>query len=110
MLAAGYTLAGATAGLLARGTHSVWLLGGIFILAGLYVGTEEALEDSLTAEIVPPERHGMAFGTLAAVNGAGDFLSSLLVGALWSAFGAGIAFTVAAVLFLLGAVLVLRLK
>jgi len=28
----------------------------------------------------------MAFGTLAAVNAVGDFLSSLLVGFLWSAF------------------------
>jgi MFS family permease len=110
VLAAGYALAAVTACLLSRGTRTPGLLAVIFILAGLYVGTEEALEDSLTAEIVPPERHGMAFGTLAAVNGVGDFLSSLIVGALWSAFGAGAAFAFAAVLFLLGAVLVLRLK
>ncbi len=46
----------------------------IFVLAGLYVGTEDALEDSVAAELVPKEQHGMAFGTLAAVNAAGDFL------------------------------------
>jgi len=63
---------------------SLWLLGGLFVLAGIYVGTEEALEDSLAAELIPREQHGMAFGTLAAVNAVGDFLSSLVVGFLWS--------------------------
>src|SRR5207249_5831352 len=78
VLAAGYALAGVTAILLCTGTNSPWLLVVIFVLAGLYVGTEEALEDSLSAEIVSKEQHGMAFGTLAAVNAFGDFLSSLM--------------------------------
>ena len=110
VLAGGYGLAAVTALLLCAGTHSLWLLGTIFVLAGLYVGTEEALEDSVAAEIVPREQHGMAFGTMAAVNAVGDFLSSLLVGALWSAFGVGAAFGASAILFAAGAILVLRVK
>jgi MFS family permease len=110
VLAAGYALAVVTALLLSTGTHSLWLLGAIFVLAGLYIGTEEALEDSVAAEIVPRDQHGMAFGTLAAVNAIGDFLSSLLVGALWSAFGVGAAFGASAVLFAAGAILILRVK
>jgi MFS family permease len=110
VLAAGYGLAVLTAILLAVSTHSFGLLAGIFVLAGVYIGTEEALEDSVTAEIVSREQHGMAFGTLAAVNAAGDFLSSLLVGALWSAFGVQVAFGFSAVLFAAGALLLLRLK
>ena len=110
VLAAGYALAVVTAILLGIGTHSLWLLGVIFAFAGLYIGTEEALEDSVTAEIVPGEQHGMAFGTLAAVNAVGDFLSSLIVGALWSAFGIGVAFGFSAMLFTAGAILVLRLR
>ena len=110
VLAAGYGLAVLTASLLCTETHSQWLLGGIFVLAGLYIGTEEALEDSVTAEIVPREQHGMAFGTMAAVNAVGDFLSSLLVGALWSAFGVQAAFGASALLFAVGAILILRLK
>jgi hypothetical protein len=47
---------------------------------------EETLEDSFCAELVGEEHHGMAFGTLATVNGMGDFLSSVIVGALWAAF------------------------
>jgi MFS family permease len=110
VLAAGYALAGVTAILLCTGTQSLALLVVIFVLAGLYIGTEEALEDSLTAEIVPREQHGMAFGTLAAVNAVGDFISSLLVGALWSAFSVQTAFAASALLFFAGAILILRLR
>jgi MFS family permease len=110
VLTAGYGLAVVTALLLCTATHWLWLLAGIFVLAGLYIGAEEALEDSVAAEMVPREQHGMAFGTMAAVNAVGDFLSSLLVGALWSAFGVGAAFGASAVLFAAGAILILRLK
>jgi MFS family permease len=110
VLAAGYALAGVTAILLCTATQSLALLVVIFVLAGLYIGTEEALEDSLTAEIVPREQHGMAFGTLAAVNAVGDFVSSVLVGALWSAFSVQAAFAASAVLFFAGAILILRLR
>jgi MFS family permease len=110
VLAAGYGLAVVTALLLCTATHSLWLLAGVFVLAGLYIGTEEALEDSVAAEMMPREQHGMAFGTMAAVNAVGDFLSSLMVGALWSAFGVGAAFGASAVLFAAGAILILRLK
>jgi MFS family permease len=110
ILAGGYTLAGVTAIFLTTTPASVWLLGGLFVLAGIYVGTEEALEDSLAAELIPREQHGMAFGTLAAVNAVGDFLSSLVVGFLWSAVSARAAFSFSAVLFFLGAILILRLR
>jgi len=110
VLAAGYALAGVTAILLCTGANSLLLLAVIFVLAGLYVGTEEPLEDSLTAEIVPKEQHGMAFGTLAAVNALGDFASSLLVGSLWSAFNVQTAFTASAALFFAGALVILRLR
>jgi len=110
ILAGGYALAGVTAIFLTTTPTSLWLLGGLFVLAGIYVGTEEALEDSLAAEIIPREQHGMAFGTLAAVNAVGDFLSSLVVGFLWSAVSARAAFSFSAVLFFLGAFLILRLR
>ena len=110
VLAAGYALAGVMALLLATGTHQLLFLGGTFILAGIYVGAEEALEDSLAAELVPSAQHGVAFGTLAAVNAVGDFLSSILVGLLWTQFSASLAFGTACFLFLGGALLMLRLR
>ena len=109
VLAAGYALAGLMAILLSTGRTSLPLLATIFILAGVYMGTEEALEDSLSAELVPREQHGMAFGTLAAVNAVGDFVSSLLVGSLWSFFNVQTAFMASAILLFAGALLILRL-
>jgi MFS family permease len=109
VLAAGYGLGVVTAILLCTGTPSLAWLAVISVLAGLYIGTEEALEDSVAAELVPKDQHGMAFGTLAAVNAGGDFVSSLVVGALWSAFSVQAAFGMSAVLFFVGAVTILRL-
>jgi MFS family permease len=110
VLAAGYFLAAISAILLCTNTHSIWVLGVIFVLGGLYFGIVDALEDSVAAELVPKEQHGMAFGTLAAVNALGDFLSSALVGFLWSAFSVQAAFAASTVLFLVSAVLILRLR
>lgn len=110
VLAVGFGLAVITALLLCTGTQSLALLVVISILAGLYIGTAEALEDSVAAELVPKDQHGMAFGTLAAVNAGGDFLSSLMVGFLWSAFSVQAAFGTSAVLFLVGTVMILRLR
>jgi hypothetical protein len=50
----------------------------------------------------------MVFGTLATVNGIGDFVSSTTVGILWAAFGTRIAFGYSAALFLIGAWLIWR--
>jgi mannose/fructose/N-acetylgalactosamine-specific phosphotransferase system component IID len=86
---------------------TVWTLGAIFILGGVSVAMEETLEDSFYAELVDEGHHGMAFGTLATVNGVGDFLSSVVVGALWTAFGTSVAFGYSAVLFVVGGWLVL---
>lgn len=110
ILASGYALAGITAIFLTTAPHRLAMLVPIFAFAGVYVGTEEALEDSLAAELIPREQHGMAFGTLAAVNAVGDFLSSLIVGLLWSAISVRAAFSFSAALFFLGAFIIVRLR
>jgi MFS family permease len=78
----------------------------VFMLGGIHVAMNETLEDSFCAELVDPVRHGMAFGVLATVNGIGDFVSSVAVGALWSAFGVRVAFGYSLTLFIVGALLV----
>ncbi|MBI4441912.1 MAG: MFS transporter [Acidobacteria bacterium] len=110
VLAAGYALAIPMALLLAAGTQTLFGLAAIFILGGICVGAEEALEDSLAAELAPRSQHGMAFGTLAAVNAVGDFASSLLVGILWSTVSVSVAFLGVAILFGIGSVLMLTLR
>lgn len=108
LLAGGYALAAVMVLGIIILPMTVWILAAIFVLGGVYVAMEETLEDSFCAELVGEEQHGMAFGTLATVNGVGDFLSSIVVGALWSWAGTGVAFAYSAVLFLAGALLVMR--
>ena len=108
LLAFGYFLAAVMALGVMLLPMNGWTLALIFVLGGVYVAMEETLEDSFCAELVGEEHHGMAFGTLATVNGVGDFASSIIVGTLWSAFGTTIAFGYSAVLFLLGSALVWR--
>jgi MFS family permease len=108
VLASGYALAAAMTLAIILLPLTVWTLGGIFILGGIYVAIEETLEDSFCAELVEEEHHGMAFGTLATVNGAGDFVSSIVVGTLWTAFGTTVAFGFSGVLFVTGSLLAWR--
>lgn len=106
LLAAGYGLAALMAVALIALPLNLWTFALIFAAGGIYVGMEETLEDSLAAELVPENRHGMAFGVLATVNGVGDFISSIAVGVLWGAFGTKVAFGCCAVMFVAGAVMV----
>jgi hypothetical protein len=71
--------------LLVFGPRSVPMPGAIFAVAGIVVGVEEAFEHSPAAELVAQEQHGMAFGTLAAVNPVGDFVYSAAIAPLWTA-------------------------
>jgi MFS family permease len=109
VLAAGYFLAALMAVAIMVLPFTVWSLALIFTSGGIYVAIEETLEDSFCAELVDESQHGMAFGVLATVNGMGDFLSSVIVGALWSAVGTTAAFGYSFLLFLAGAGLVLTI-
>jgi len=110
VLAVGYFLAAIMAGIIMFMPMNVWSLIAVFVFGGIYIAIEETLEDSLCAELVPETQHGMAFGVLATVNGIGDFLSSVIVGVLWTKLGTNVAFGYSAVLFVIGAVLVLRVR
>lgn len=83
-----------------------WTLALVFALGGTYMAMVETLEDSFCAELVSEKYHGTAFGVLATVNGLGDFVSSVIVGLLWSACGTSVAFTYSALLSVLGGLLV----
>lgn len=109
LLALGYMLAALMAGAIIVLPATIWTLAGVFVVGGIYIAMEETLEDSLCAELVDEAHHGMAFGVLATVNGVGDFVSSVVVGVLWSAYGTEVAFGYSAVLFFAGAIVVARL-
>jgi MFS family permease len=63
--------------------RSVGYVAALFVLAGIYVAVQEALEGAMTADLVPDRaRRGTAYGVLGCVNGVGDFAASLVVGLL----------------------------
>jgi MFS family permease len=110
LLALGYLMSAAMSLCIIALPASIGTLALVFILGGTNVALEETLEDSLCAELVAKEHHGVAFGAMATVNGIGDFFSSIIVGALWTAFGTAVAFSYSAALSVAGAVMILRLR
>ncbi len=83
-----------------------WAL--LFIGAGVVVAFQDALEATTTAEMIPAKVRGTAFGLLGSVNGVGDLVSSVLVGALWTGISPEIGFGYAAVAMALGALALAR--
>jgi MFS family permease len=76
-----------------------------FVIAAVGIAILDPMESTFATGLLPKERRGTGFGALAAVNGVGDLLSSLGVGALWQAFGPGLAFGSSAALCLAGTIL-----
>jgi MFS family permease len=110
ILACGYMLAAVTAlGFIFAPPHLPDLIV-LFGLAGLYVAIHDTLEKSLAADLLPREIRATGYGVLATVNGVGDFFSSIVVGFLWSAVSPAAGFAYAALITLLGGVLVIRLR
>jgi MFS family permease len=112
VLLAGYALGVATGALMALAfwlqTDSVWALAGVFAVAGLYMAVQEALEATVTAELVSPSTLNLGIGVLGTVNGAAKFVSSAAVGALWTAVSPQAAFAAAALVMAMGTWLLAR--
>jgi MFS family permease len=108
LLAAGYALAAVVAAGFIFAPPTIPALAVLFGLAGIHLAFQQSLEKALAAEIVPKESRGSGFGVLATVNGIGDLVSSIAVGALWSAVSPAAGFIYSGVLVVTGAVLILR--
>jgi MFS family permease len=113
LLVAGYALGAATAVLAAlafwTGTASLPLLAAIFVIAGLYVAVQEALESTVTADMVASDTLAMSDGALGTVNGAAKFLSSAIVGMVWTGVSPVLGFGLAGAVMLGGAIALKRL-
>ena len=114
ILGFGYVLgvltAAATALMFFLATENLWLIGVVFVLAGLYMAVQEALEATVTAELVSPEIRATGFGALATVNGTAKFISSAAVGILWTAVSPVFGFGLAAVFMAAGTIALLKLR
>lgn len=113
VLVVGYALGALMAGMLvlafALKIDSVVYLAGIFVLAGLYIAIQDALEASLTADLAPEEIRNTSYGLLGSVNGIGDFISSMMVGFLWTTVSPVAGFGFAALVMAVGTLALARL-
>ncbi len=98
LLVIGYVTGTATAVLAALATPSLAVLAAVFVAGGLTLAFEDTLEGTIAGMEVPTELRGSGYGALAAVNGVGDLMSSVIVGIAWSAVGAAAGFGAAAAL------------
>jgi MFS family permease len=87
----------------AFGPHSWWALLIAFTLAGSGIGLSETAESTLVASILPDRLRGSGFGLLGAVQAAGDFVSTGVVGLLYVAVSPTAGFAYAAAWMILSA-------
>ncbi len=104
LLVVGYGFGVVTAVLAAFATPTVASLTALFVVAGLTLAFEDTLESTIAGNLLAPELRGTGYGVLATANGAGDLVSSSMVGLVWSFAGAKVAFAAAAVLCAAGTV------
>ena len=110
LLAAGYALATVMAIGWIVAVPSVWYLGLLFALGGVFIAAEDTLEGAIAADLLPEEVRGTGYGVLATINGLGDLVSSIMVGFLWTSFAPGVGFGYSAILFVAGALVILKMK
>lgn len=82
----------------------------LFALAGVFIAAEDTLESTITADFIPSETRGMGMGVLGTVNGIGDFGASVIVGLVWTAISPVAAFGFAAVMMLVGTVVLVNMR
>ena len=110
ILVFGYLLTGLSAVGFIFTIGNLFYLGLLFVVAGIAIAITDALERTVAADLLPENLRGTGYGTLATVNGIGDFASSSVVGLLWTTisptagfgYGAGLCIVGAVLLFALG--------
>jgi MFS family permease len=110
LLAGGYLLAAAVSCFAGVMFWRPSLIGwtAIFIAAGVFAACKETLESAIPAAMITEKTRGTAYGALGFVNGFGDLAASAMVGTLWAATSPAVAFDVAAVLMILGSLMMGR--
>jgi MFS family permease len=87
-----------------------WLLILLFALSGVYTAIIESSQPALASTLISEHQHGTGFGLMSAVDGVGDFLSSITMGLLWTMVSPNAGFIAAGTLAVLSAVLLYSLR
>jgi MFS family permease len=89
---------------------TLWFFILLFALSGISAAAYTALEKAYAADLLPAHLRGTGYGVLQTIDGVGDFVSSFMVGFLWSEISPASGFIYAAVLSAGSAVMLFALK
>lgn len=103
-LLAAYALASFMNLILIVAAPSIAVLVVVFVLAGAGYALQQSLERAIAADMAPPQLRSTCFGVLASANGIGDFVSSAIVGLLWTTVSPRAGFAYALVMSVAGAI------
>ncbi len=87
-----------------------WALVLLFAINGIYTAIIESSQPALASTLLREHEHGTGYGAMSSVDGLGDFLSSITVGVLWSAFSPEAGFGFAAILAVLAAIMLYGMR
>ena len=87
-----------------------WILVALFALVGIYTAIIESSQPALASTLMSEDQHGAGFGLMSAVDGVGDFLSSVTMGVLWTTVSPNAGFAAAGALALFSAGLLYFLR
>ena len=110
MLVFGYFLTGLSSLGFIFTIGNLFYLGLLFVVAGIAIAITDAMERTVAADLLPENLRGTGYGTLATVNGIGDFASSSVVGFLWTAISPTAGFGYGAALCIVGSIILLTLR
>jgi len=110
ILVFGYLLTGLSSVGFIFSIGNLFYLGLLFVVAGIAIAITDAMERTVAADLLPENLRGTGYGTLATVNGIGDFASSSVVGLLWTAVSPTAGFGYGAALMVAGAVLLFTIR
>jgi MFS family permease len=88
----------------------LWFLGLLFAVSGIYTAIIESSQPALASTLIAEDQRGAGYGLMSSVDGLGDFLSSIVVGLLWTYVSPGIGFAFGGVLALLACFIMFFLR
>ncbi len=109
-LAIGYGIAVITFLGFAFVVPSIWWFAVFFMLSGVFIAWEDTVEGIAVRDYVEESLSGTAYGVLGVVNGIGDFVSSFIVGLLWTTVSPTWGFGYAVIVCLAGTILMAAMR
>lgn len=111
ILSLGYLLFGLTCfGFILDFAKHLWFLVVLFAINGVYTSIIESTQPALASTLINETKLGTGFGLMSSVDGIGDFLSSILVGLLWTYFSVTVGFGFAGLLAIISSCILIFSK